>query len=131
MPFLQIFLKNSELKTTHNTFSELFSTTFLEIAVFKSAEQITKSRKIASAQIKTHIFEASQKEGREIFQAEFPVFPCKREVPEVNYTCASIKSVFGISLVTETFIGTVIVSTPLITSTIICCTFIQVYMKIG
>ena len=43
--------------------------------------RFTKSRKIASAQIKTRIFEASQKEGRVTFQAEFPEFPvfqCKR-----------------------------------------------------
>ena len=38
VPFFQISLKNSELKNTHNTFRglslALFSTTFLEIAVY-------------------------------------------------------------------------------------------------
>ena len=38
VPFFQISLKNSELKTTHNSFSglarALFPTTFLEIAIY-------------------------------------------------------------------------------------------------
>ena len=35
VPFFQISLKNSELKTTHNTFCALFLTTFLKIAVYE------------------------------------------------------------------------------------------------